>query len=251
MSVQAGFGYAQARIQAHVSRLPSDADWDRLAGVRRFAAFLEESRSGPLRDWVKGLSAQSHVHVLESNLRLLARESVRETAGWVPRGWRPAVEWLEWLPWLAMIEHLLRDGEVPEWMSRDAFARHLLDDAGGFDSHALVAAGFLTEDGNPGDAGIGVHWFDRWRALSPESGASQGLDPLIELIRDHRRYFASAPPGTAWELRRSLRSALRMHLHLNPLRPAAVFSYLGMVLLDLERLRAELLERALFATEPA
>jgi hypothetical protein len=67
------FAYAQARIQARFASLPSEAEWQRVAASRSLASFLEEARTGCLRDWVKGFSGQSDVHYLEEGLRSLFR----------------------------------------------------------------------------------------------------------------------------------------------------------------------------------
>jgi hypothetical protein len=50
----------------------------------------------------------------------------------------------------------------------------------------------------------------------------------------------------AWSLRRELRERLRLEFHRLPLEPLTAFAFLALVALDLERLRAALMERALF-----
>jgi hypothetical protein len=69
---------------------------------------------------------------------------------------------------------------------------------------------------------------------------------LSERIEDHLSSFRQSTPAAAWDLRQALRERLRLQFHLRLLAPVSVFLYLALILLDLERLRAELLRRALF-----
>ena len=65
------------------------------------------------------------------------------------------------------------------------------------------------------------------------------------MIRSHASAFPRSGEA-AWPLRRDLRERLRLGFHRLPLQPAAAFYYLALLALDLERLRAALMERALF-----
>jgi hypothetical protein len=77
------------------------------------------------------------------------------------------------------------------------------------------------------------------------------LDALAQLLGAHLSAFSGSPPARAWTRRQELRERLRFRFHALALSPAAPFTYLALVALDLERLRRALLDRALFPTVPA
>jgi hypothetical protein len=66
----------------------------------------------------------------------------------------------------------------------------------------------------------------------------------------HLAAFHQSPPDAAWGLRQALRDRLRVRFHQHPLQPLIIFLYLALILLDLERLRGELLRRCLFSPGP-
>ena len=251
MSADIGFGYAQARLHACLARLPSESDWERLAATRTLASFLEEARVGVFGGWVKGLSAHSRPRDLERGVRELGLEQIERLAHWVPPPWRSAVAWTAWLPWLPLIESLSRGEtppavlaqENPSALSRappETLVHGLTDDAGWRELVGPMEA-----------AGVGERWRSGWRARWPGIGsdARARLEALARLIEQHLATFRASRPESAWETRRLLRAALRLSFHRNPLQPAAVFVYLGILWLDLERLRGELVRRALFGLE--
>jgi hypothetical protein len=84
------FAYAQARIQARFAALPRETDWQRVAASRTLAAFLEDARTGSLREWVKGFSVQSDVHDLEAGIGSLYRDALEAITALAPSpGARP------------------------------------------------------------------------------------------------------------------------------------------------------------------
>jgi len=242
------FGYAQARIQARLAALPSAADWQRLSGARALSGYLEEARDGTLRTWVKGFSGQSDCHDLERGLRAQFIDTVEQAAGFVPEPWRAAVRWCRWLPLLPLFAHLRAGAALPGWTRRDYRLSELLDERGGLDGselRRLGLEGLLRSDG--GD--IAADWGRAWRARWPSPGRSDraALEALAARIDAHLGDLRSSAPDKAWQQRRALRDRLRLELHRRLLQPVAVFLYLGLVALDLERLRAALVERVLFA----
>lgn len=243
------FGYAQARIQARYAALPAEAEWQRLAGARSLGAYLEDARVGPLRPWVKGFSALSGAHDLERGLRTLAWEQVQEVAAWVPRAWRPAVQWAAWLPFLAVFEDLARDRRIPPWATQDPRLRDLLDDAGEPAPPALRAHGLIGLTAPDAAGQVATRWVQGWQDRWPKTrrGHGQALKSFRRELAVHLEAFRHASPDAAWGLRQTLRDRLRLRLHQRLLQPLTVFLYLGLILLDLERLRGELLRRCLFA----
>lgn len=238
MSADTRFGYGQARIQAGLERLPTESEWGHLAAVRTLASFLEEARTGPLKPWVKGFSAQSRASDLERGVRVLARERILQVAAWSPERWRDAVSWLEWLAWLPVVEHLARGEPAPDWLDDEPLWSMLAE-----------AAGPLLSVGD--DEAVGARWLAGWIERWPPMGreARAHLEGLIRLTGQHLDTFRSTRPELAWEPRQRLRGRLNVYPRRYPLEPVGVFAYLGLVLLDLERLRAELLRRALFGLE--
>jgi hypothetical protein len=61
--------------------------------------------------------------------------------------------------------------------------------------------------------------------------------------------FRQSGTESAWDLRKRLRARLGLLFHRRLLQPAAAFVYLGLVIMDMERLRFELVTRALFGAE--
>jgi hypothetical protein len=155
------YAYLQARLQARYAVLPSEQEWERLMATHTLSAFLEEAQAGPLREWVKGFSAQSDVHDMEAAVRGLFRESVTEVSAWVSAAWREAVAWIGWLPLLPLLAQAGRGERLPRWTRRDTAARALLDSDGGLDAQRLrrAGAGPLIEREVP----LETAWADAWR----------------------------------------------------------------------------------------
>lgn len=246
MIVTPEFAYAQARIQARFASLPAESEWRRLAVSRNLGSFLEEARAGPLRDWVKGFSDQSDAHDLEAGLRLLYREILDAVAGWVPQAWREAVSWVRWLTFLPLLSYLRTGEGTPAWVLRDPGLRTLLDDGDGSESrvHADAKLQRLLQSG----AGSVTVWVDEWHRCWPPCSRAVSLDlvSLEVLLMDHAETFRCATPASAWRLREELREGLCLRLHRSTLHPVVPFIFLTLTALDLERLRAALVGRALF-----
>jgi hypothetical protein len=246
MSAQSGLGYAQARLQARYAQLPREDDWQRLVGARTLGGFLEEAREGALRSWVKGFSALSDAHDLDRGLRAIWREGISEVAHWMPAPWRSAVAWLDWLTLLPLLAHVKRFKSLPAWVDLDTDLRLLHAAEGGLDLQAMDAAGAAALMVSPGE--LAAAWQARWQQLWPScsKGPRRRLEQLSGLVLAHARVFGQSESEIAWALRRELRERLRLGFHRMPLEPAVAFAFLGLMALDLERLRAALMERALF-----
>jgi len=248
MSAHPAFAHCQARVQARYAALPGDAEWQRLAGARTFSVFIEEARVGPFQPWVKGFSAVSREHDLDRGLRNVAADLVEEVSGWVPGHWQAAVLWFAWLPFLPVFEHLSRGAPPPDWMALDYRLGTLLDENGALRADALEQQGLspLLAPGKPQQ--VAPRWAETWRQRWPATDrmSRRRLDAFCAALDAHLDAFRRAAPQSAWELREALRERLRLRFHQRLLEPVAVFIYLTLVLLDLERLRAELLRRCLF-----
>jgi hypothetical protein len=253
MGLDLDFAYAQARIQGRFSRLPAEDEWQRLAASRTLASFLEEARLGSLRNWIKGFSGQSDVHDLEAGLRSLHRDALEELCGWVPVPWRDALSWTRWLVHLPLLAHLGAGRPMPGWVARDLELRGLLGEDGALDPRRLSNAGLdvlMHAEQGPASAWI-LQWRRRWPRCGRET--SRNLEALTAPLAGQVEGFGRISPTATRALRKELRERLRLSLHRNTLQPSVPFVYLALMSLDLERLRAALVSRALFSPqgEPA
>jgi hypothetical protein len=244
--------YAQARLQARLSRLPTAADWRRLSSARTLAAYLEEARATGLIDWVRSFSGLSQAHELDRGCRALALDTAVTVADWSPAGWRAAIDWVAWLPWLPELEHLARGETLPDWATLDVRLRELIGEDGALDRRAWEASGLAALTAETDTSGtvldLGERWQTAWRERWPtcRGRCRRDLDGFCQLIQAHLDRFRGAPSASAWELREALRDRMRAYLHQHPVQPVTLFVYLAIVFLDLERLRGALLGRAVF-----
>jgi hypothetical protein len=87
-------------------------------------------------------------------------------------------------------------------------------------------------------------WLAEWRRRIPE-GVQAALETFERVVAGHSERFESADPHDASVLRRALEARLMAIFRANALEPVAAFAWLGLVALELERLRGELVARAL------
>ena len=98
--------YAQARLSARFGNRPDEVAWRRLEHVREFQTLLDVARNSAFRIWISGISEVSTPNEIEAILRAQWRSHVDEVAGWVPDGWRKAVQWCATVPDLAVLAYL-------------------------------------------------------------------------------------------------------------------------------------------------
>ena len=270
--------YASARIAARFGARPQDADWHRIEQQRALAALLEAARATPLARHTAGLASGQDVHAIAAVLRGHRRALAREIADWMPAGWRPALAWLAVAPDLPVCAHLAAGRPPWPWMRDDAVYPALLapgHDAGADDAPARAgrvaadaALAALAASGNAASP-VGERWRAEWHRRLPRAappmlveaglrvavhfGAAFG--PSYSAAHDPapRTASAAAMPATA-ALATGARAALSARLTRLYRRcscePAAAFAYLGLALVDLERLEGELARRALFPDLP-
>lgn len=252
MSGDPHWNYAQARMQArHGDRL-QEADWHALAAVQTADSFIERTRATSLRRFSEPVNAGMSSHAIERVLRGAWRAYVGEVASWLPEAWRPAVSWTAILPDLPAIDAVLR-GEVTAWTRQDQElalfaetdpAQRLADL-----QHSPLAPLLPDEEGT---LALGARWARHWRALWPKPSAAdeRALNALAHVVETHieRLARAGAQETSATHRRELERSATRLFRR-HPASPAAVFSHLVLVALDLDHLRGGIVRRRLF--EPA
>jgi hypothetical protein len=257
--------YAQARLQARYGQRGHESLWTRLRGARTFGAALETLRGSPLREWVAAIVADADADEVELRLRAGLRARVGEVAGWMPEAWQPAVRWVATLVDLPAVTQLAAGEAPPPWMKRDPVLRSYAE----ADAHARRAAlrnGALGavvraietrwSEGRSKHAVTEVAartaWFDEWRRRWPVQAGEDAapLDALGRLFAQHVARFAVLPVDEAWAVRRDFERQLVLRFRRHALTPAAVFAYLALVALDLERLRGQLVVRAAFGIVP-
>lgn len=212
-------------MQSRHGTRADEALWRRLAVHEGLEAYLAAARATPLERWLGGIVEGSDPHAIEFALRGCWRTTVGDLARWMPQEWQAAVRWcapLADLPALAWVAAL--GGALP-WMRQDAV---LLAEIG------RVPSGRAA-------------WHAAWRRLWPVAVGpdAEALERLTRAIEAHLLQFSRLPPDEAPAARRALEREAARSFRRQAFRPAAAFAYLLLVALELERLRAELVLRAL------
>ncbi|MGZ9030602.1 MAG: hypothetical protein ACXW2G_04465, partial [Burkholderiaceae bacterium] len=87
------------------------------------------------------------------------------------------------------------------------------------------------------------HWRSLWPAASTDEQAN--LDALVRLLVRHEQDFGSLAVDEAAAARLALAARLSSLMRRAAAEPAALFAWLALLALDLERLRAEFLACAI------
>ncbi len=250
MTHVSGFEYVQARLQARYAERPSESVWGQLEAAQGFSAYLEAARPRVPTPWLENLSTGSDVHDVEHSVRGTLYTSIEQVARWVPVPWREAVLWLQWLVYLPALGYLLEGGAVLAWMREGHRLRPYLADAPSARKTALVGAGAAClVSAWESREGLVAGWLEGWSASWPMDSDEHvaPMQALTVLTRGHLRHFAGLSTDRAWPARGALAHRLELMFRRHAMTPAAVFAYLALLALDLERLRGGLVQRALFA----
>lgn len=216
--------YAQARLQARYGAHPVEAQWRQLGAHRDIVAYLAAARAMPFADWLAGIDDSAGPHEIERALRRFWRRAVAEVARWLPAEWGPATRWAASLIDLPAFAHGDRGAVLPRGVETDP---HL----------AFLAGGKANLE----------QWQAHWRRLWPEETEDDRVElkQLAVRLRRHLADFARCEADAAWESRRALRNRIALAFRRAALQPIAGLLFLLLLALDLERLRAELMLRAL------
>jgi hypothetical protein len=249
MNTTARFAYAQARLQARHGLRPDERVWRQLESVGDLGVYLQVARNTVLRPWVAGLHPGHSAHVIEFTLRQQYRRTIDEAAHWMPAGWRDAVRWVRRLPDLPALQYLLTGATAPGWMQDDPELRLYASSTLAVRMQALQSSDCATlllgwQRGEP----LYAAWLERWRGLWPgPARVTAGLDALIRLLHRHFGALSLHSGAVSAPLHETLSRELNHAFRRYSFQPAAVFAHLGLVALDVHKLRAQLLQRALFA----
>lgn len=234
---------AHARLCARFGERADEAVWRRIEVVRDVAGVLDIVRASSLAPYVTGIGPEIEAHALETAARRHWRALVHEVAGWMPPPWQPAVRWCAVLVDLPALAALGRREPLPAWLADDPLLRGLAGSEQALvdrDCSALLRAG-------GGDAArLQAAWRAQWLARLPEPlPAHPLLQRLVHMLDEHAHRFARAHPADAWPLRRGLAARVILLFRRAGDDPAQAFAFLTLAALDYERLRGELVPRAL------
>lgn len=253
--------YAHARASARLGQRPDERLWQQLRARRRVAGLLDAVRSSPAAPYVSGIDPRTTPDGIEMAFRQQFRLRVEEVAQWAPDAWVDAVRWTKPLIDLPALAHLATQPALPPWMHIDPetapYAASTLPER-----HAALAAGPLApiasalsethDDVARPHAAKRLHpvleaWERHWRSLWPASSADEhaNLDALVRLLARHTQDFGSLAMDEAAAARLALAARLSSLMRRAAAQPAALFAWLALLALDLERLRAEFLARAI------
>jgi hypothetical protein len=253
--------YAHARASARLGQRPDERLWQQLRARRRVAALLDAVRNSPAAPYVSGIDPRATPDGIELALRQQFRLRVDEAAQWAPDAWVAAVRWTKPLIALPALVHLATQPDLPPWVRVDPetapYAAPTLPER-----RAALAAGPLAPIAaalaeTPVDAARPAEtkrlhralaaWVRHWRSLWPATSADEqaNLDALVRLLARHAQDFGSLAVDEAAGARLALGTRVSSLLRRAAAQPAALFAWLALLALDLERLRAEFLARAI------
>jgi hypothetical protein len=262
--------YAHARLSARLAQRPDERVWTQLHSARSVGAALEVARGSVAAAYVSGVTWPAPLADLELAFRQQWRTRVEEMARWTPDAWTDAVRWTAHLVDLPALVHLLGDESVPPWIAGDPeLALYAQSDRNerraAIDSGPLAPIAAAVEAIEPAPRRLDaaawqrarLHaafraWQDGWRARWPACNdeARAGLERLAAIVRNHLAHFGALHVDDADAARIRLVADLATLLRRSAAQPAALFCYLALVALDLERLRGEIVARAAFRASP-
>lgn len=243
------FRYAQARMQARHGERADDRVWRRLYSIGNLANYLQAASQTTLHIWTEGMHDGNNSHEIELTLRRHYRLYVEQVARWLPARWSAVVRLLAQLSDLPALQHLLSGASAPAWMLDDPELRmytseNLATRAAALETsgHAYLATAWQQEIALP------HAWYEHWRSLWPRAPQqTSGLQHIGELLLNHSQEIHSDPGTQTDRLRERLLNRLTAAFRRYSFQPAAACAHIGITALDVERLRADLIERAVFA----
>lgn len=262
MSADPSLEYGYARLAARLATRPDERLWRQLRSARSLQAAVDAVRGSVAAPYVAGVAMRGTIDGIELAFRQHLRGRIREVATWAPQAWRAALRWTEALVDLPVIAHLLGDDRPPNWLRDDPhLAPYAIADR--ISRRARLTQGplaplviALAHHEAPRRAGAGrrsershpllqawqTQWQQHWPRCSEDERSALLL--LARTAQSHLIAFAALPVEATAASRERLAERVRRQLHDAAGQPAALFAYLLLVALDLERLRGEFVLRA-------
>ena len=248
MRSSADFAYAQARLQARHGQRPGEEVWQQLQGSGDLASFLLVVRRTSLRHWVLGMSITHSIHEIEQLLRDQFRDYGDEVAAWLPAEWSESVRWIRCLVDLPALQHLLSGYAVPGWMLSDSILRDFASEEKELRLEAIMLSDYshLAEEWLKGQP-LPHAWLEHWLHIAPVHAMKEtGINKIIRLYQDNFLASARSASPVTEQQRFSLHKQLTILFRRYSFQATAAYAHIGLVALDLEKLRRGLVSRALF-----
>ena len=246
------FAYAQARLQARHGQRPDQRLWRRLQGIGELAHYLQVARRSVLQRWVAGLQPRQSSHQIELSLRRQLRAYVDEVADWLPAQWRVPIGWTKRLADLAAIQHLLSESEVPDWMRADPALAPFVAATFAERRKAMLDSdcACLAQHWSP-SVPLYQTWRECWEQMWPHAPQlAAGLRQLAALHASQKGAVLAGVADVRGQRRTALQAGYERAFRRRAFQPAAAFAHLGLVGLDVQRLRGGILRRLLFDATP-
>jgi hypothetical protein len=242
------FEYALPRMHSRLAQRPGQGAWAAIEQARAITPIIDALRETSLATLIRSLTPAPDLHTVDQAARHAWSQAVADAVAWLPPAWSPAISWCGLLHKLPALAHLARGREPAAWMRADAVLAVACNAPAGNAADALsetVLAPLASGIANP--SRLNMLWQDHWRALWPQGTRdADPLDVLSRLFARHFTRFRTAQPHEAPQLRRQLEVRLIAIFRRHPFDAAAVFAWLGITALDLERARGELARRIAF-----
>jgi hypothetical protein len=238
----------QARLQARHGQRPGEHVWFQLHGSGDLASYLLVVRRTSLRHWVLGMNVSQSTHEIEQSLRDQLREYIDEIATWLPTDWRDSFRWISRLADLPALQHLLAGNAAQSWMLSDPRLRDFTSEEKELRLDAIMGSDCyrLAESWKKGHS-LTDAWLDHWQHLLPEhSLKGGGITQMARLYREFLLLPSNHEIADTAQQHLNLQTRLTSLFRHFSFQPTAAYAHLGLVALDLARLRSGLVRRALF-----
>ena len=110
--------YAHARMQARLSRRPSEGNWAAIAESRSLVPIYDAARGTSLERLLAALPPQPDLGDVDRAARAAWTRTVIEAASWMPAEWGPALAWCDSAAQTAPHPTLLPSLGHPAWRRR-------------------------------------------------------------------------------------------------------------------------------------
>jgi hypothetical protein len=206
------------------------------------------ARRTPLDKWIMGINNLQNIHAIELSLLQQYRGYVDEVAGWLPEEWEAPVKWIKRLPDLPALLHLLEGFAAPNWLLNDPVLKPLASEQKKLRMNALTDSVYSPlvkrwQRGLP----LHVAWLEHWKSLLPSRAEKEdGIRRLLHLYQSSCEVQPATVNLDTWQQRQLLEEQLTSIFRGNSFQAAATFAHLGLIAIDMAKLRRAINQRLLF-----